>query len=198
MIRSPLLRTVPTAEPKPPKGPRPRKCSNCGTSFTQQRMGQQVCSPPCAQSFARRLREQQERKADKARKQAMKSRRDWLKEAQVAFNAFVRQRDASEPCISCGRHHEGQYHAGHFRSVGAQPALRFNELNVHKQCAPCNNHKSGNIVEYRIRLLQKIGREAVEFLEIEHAPARWTIEELQAIKAQYKLKLKQLKETTWN
>lgn len=159
----------------------------------QQRMGQQVCSPPCAQSYGRKITEQQQRKADKVRKQALKTRRDHLKDAQVAFNAWVRARDAAAPCISCGRHHTGSYDAGHYRSVGAQPALRFHEDNCHKQCVPCNQHKSGNIVEYRIRLLQKIGADRLALLEIEHEPARWTVEELQAIKAHYRAKLKQLK-----
>lgn len=184
----------PVREPKPPRGPRQRKCSSCGTSFHQQRMGQQVCGAACAQSFARRISEQQERKADRARKQALKSRQDHLKDAQAAFNAFIRERDRDEPCISCGRHHTGAYDAGHYRSVGAQPALRFDETNVHKQCVPCNKHKAGNIVEYRIRLVQKIGALRVELLETEHAPAKFSIEDAQRIKAAYRAKLKQLQQ----
>ena len=194
MIRSEFKRTMPT-EPKPPKGPRQRKCSNCGASFLQSRIGQQVCGHACAQSFARKIREQQERKEDKARKQALKTRQDHLREAQAAFNAFIRARDADAPCISCGRFHTGSYDAGHYRSVGAQPALRFDENNVHKQCVPCNQHKGGNVVEYRIRLIAKIGAEAVSLLEIEHEPAKYSIEDAQRIKAVYKQKLKALKES---
>lgn len=202
--RSPMPRTgilsassfqrTKAVEPKPPKGPRKRKCSNCGESFEQQRMGQQVCGPACAQSFARRIKEQQERKADRARKIALKTRQDWLREAQAAFNAFIRTRDHDQPCISCGRFHAGSYDAGHYRSVGAAPALRFNENNCHKQCVPCNQHKGGNIVEYRIRLVEKIGRFAVELLEQEPFPAKFTIEDAQAIKRHYVAKTKQLKE----
>ncbi len=133
-----------------------------------------------------------ERKERQAGLAALKTRTHWLREAQAAFNAFIRARDAAEPCISCGRFHTGSYDAGHYRSVGAQPALRFDENNVHKQCVPCNQHKGGNIVEYRIRLIQKIGAEAVALLEIEHEPARYSIEDAQRIKAVYKAKLKAL------
>lgn len=184
--------SIPLAEPKPPKGPRMRKCSCCGEPFQPSRIGQQVCGPDCAQSFARRIKEQQERKADKARRQSLKTRQDWLREAQAAFNAFIRERDWDQPCISCGRFHDGQWHAGHFRSIGAQASLRFDELNVHKQCAPCNNHLSGNIVEYRLRLIGKIGQVAVDWLEMDHPPIKYTIEDAQEIKARFKLKFKEL------
>ena len=98
-----------------------------------------------------------QRKRDKETRDRLKSRSDHLREAQTVFNKFIRLRDEKAPCISCGRHHKGQYHAGHYRSTGACPELRFEELNVHKQCAPCNDHLSWNIVNYRINLIKKIG-----------------------------------------
>ena len=119
-------------------------------------------------------------------------RSHWIKKAQTAFNKYVRQRDAEEPCISCGRFHNGQYHAGHYKSVGSSPELRFNELNNHKQCAPCNNHLSGNIVNYRPRLIEKIGLDKVEWLEGPHKPAKLSIDDIKAIEKKYKAKLKEL------
>jgi hypothetical protein len=122
----------------------------------------------------------------------MKSRADWLREAQAAFNRYIRLRDHDKPCISCGRQHQGQWHAGHYRSVGACPELRFMELNVHKQCAPCNDHLSGNIVEYRRGLIERIGIDQVEWLEGNHEAKKYTIEEIKAIKAEYTHKSKEL------
>ena len=55
------------------------------------------------------------------RKEKLKSRSDWLKDLQRVFNEFIRLRDADLPCISCGRYHQGQWHAGHYRSVGGLP-----------------------------------------------------------------------------
>lgn len=136
------------------------------------------------------------RKSTKEDKERIKTRSQWLKEAQTAFNAFIRERDKAEPCISCGRHHQGQYHAGHYRSVGAAPELRFCEDNVQKQCAPCNNHLSGNPIEYRIRLLAKIGADRVGWIEGPHEPAKLRVEEIKEIKQKYKDKLKELKKCT--
>mgnify|MGYP002040253652 CR=1 FL=1 len=52
---------------------------------------------------------------------------------------------------------------------------------------------SGNAVEYRIRLVRRIGTDQVEWLEGPHKALRLTIEDLQAIKALYRQKLKDLR-----
>lgn len=179
-----------------------KKCRapECRASFVPARLGQAVCSPACAildapknRDKARKSLAQVERKEVRAAKERIKSRGDHMRDAQQAFNAWVRQRDANLPCISCGRHHEGQYHAGHYLTVGANPELRFEPMNVWKQCAPCNNHLSGNLVNYRISLLQRIGAEGVEFLEGPHEPKRYTIEDLKEIKARYRALTRELK-----
>lgn len=188
-----------TIERKPAK---PKKCrvAACGASFVPSRMGQAVCSPACAlidgprhAPKARKALADIERKDIKVRKEKLKSRADHAKDTQQAFNEWVRLRDADLPCVSCGRHHDGQYHAGHYRTVAANPAIRFEPLNVHKQCAPCNNHKSGDIVNYRIELVKRIGAEAVEWLEGPHEPKRYTIEQLKAMTAEYRAKTRELK-----
>lgn len=163
-------------------------------------MGQAVCSPACAlidapknQDKARKAIAQRDRRDIQVRKEKLKSRAEHMREAQAAFNEWIRLRDADRPCVSCGRHHEGQYHAGHYRSVGANPELRFEPLNVWKQCAPCNTHLSGNLVNYRISLLQGIGAEKVEWLEGPHEPRKYTVEEIKTIKAEYRAKTRELK-----
>jgi len=117
----------------------------------------------------------------------------WMKRAQAAFNAWVRARDEGQPCISCGRHHQGQYHAGHYRPAGSNPELRFEPDNCHLQCMPCNAHLSGNLTAYRPALIAKIGLVRVEWLEGPHEPKRYRREDYQAIEAEYKSKLKELK-----
>ena len=181
------------------------KCKECSEYYTKFRSTQQVCSVKCAMAMGKRKAEEKRKKLEKAdrleasrrmreRKEKLKSRSDWLKEAQKAFNEFIRLRDADLPCISCGRYHQGQYHAGHYRSVGACPELRFNEDNVHKQCSACNNHLSGNILEYRLGLIEKIGLERVEFLERkDHPPLKLSVEEIKDLIKAYKAKVKELK-----
>ncbi|USU02975.1 MULTISPECIES: recombination protein NinG [Pseudomonas] len=184
------------------KQPKPKQCrvATCRASFVPSRMGQAVCSPACAAIDAPRHTEkarkaiaQRDRREIQVRKEKLKSRADHLREAQAAFNEWVRLRDADRPCISCGRHHEGQYHAGHYRSVGANPELRFEPLNVWKQCAPCNTHLSGNLVNYRLSLLQLIGPQKVDWLEGPHPACKHTVEEIKTIKAEYRAKTRELK-----
>ncbi|HDL2201950.1 TPA: recombination protein NinG, partial [Mannheimia haemolytica] len=113
------------------------------------------------------------------------------------FNKFIRLRDKDLPCISCGRHHQGQWHAGHYKTVGGNPELRFNEDNVHRQCSVCNNHLHGNIVNYRVNLIEKIGLERVEFLERkDHPPLKLTIEQIKDLIKVYKAKCKELERVT--
>ncbi|CAI8754304.1 recombination protein NinG [Pseudomonas chlororaphis] len=186
------------------KAPKPKKCKNpaCGINFPPQRLGQRVCSPKCAlaiapmnQERAHKAIQQRERREVRASKERIKTRSDHFRETQAVFNEWIRLRDAALPCVSCGRHHDGQYHAGHYRTVGANPELRFEPLNVHKQCAPCNNHKSGDIVNYRIELVKRIGQDQVEWLEGPHSARKYTADELKALKAKYRELIKELKRT---
>lgn len=183
------------------KRPKESKCRACGNYFLKTWSSTQiVCSMKCAIAFSKKNTEKkrkQQAKSDRLQRrerlQQLKSRADWLKDLQAVFNKFIRLRDKDLPCISCGRYHSGQYHAGHYRSVGACPVLRFDENNVHKQCSVCNNHKSGNITEYRINLVRKLGTEEVERLEQHnHPPLKLTIDEIKALITVYKGKVKEL------
>lgn len=193
----------------PAKQPNPKKCrvAMCGALFVPARLGQAVCSPACAildapknLERARKSLAQIERREIKVRKERLKSRADHLREAQTAVNDFVRLRDARLPCISCdsipndyGLFTGSRWDAGHYRSVGSCPELRFEPLNIHRQCVRCNRNLSGNAVEYRIRLVQRIGAERVAWLEGPHPARKYTIEEIKAIKADYRAKTRELK-----
>ena len=189
-----------TIERKPAK---PKKCrvATCRASFVPSRMGQAVCSPACAlidgprhAPKARKALDQIERKEIKVRKEKLKSRADHLKDTQHAFNAWIRARDAGQPCISCGTTADVQYCAGHYRTTGSCPELRFEPLNVHLQCNKnCNLSKSGNILGYRPRLLEKIGAEMLAWIEGPHEAKRYTIEQLKAMTADYRAKTRELK-----
>lgn len=171
---------------------RPKTCKACGDKFAPDRPLQVVCSVPCAWAYTAKENAKTDRRLTREAKAKLKTRRDWLREAQVAFNRYIRTRDMGRPCISCGRHHTGQIHAGHYLSTGARPELRFDERNVHAQCAPCNNHLSGNIVLYRKGLIAKIGLEAVNALEGPHEPKHYTVDDLKQIKAHYTALARQL------
>jgi hypothetical protein len=148
-----------------------------------------VCSPRCASKSVKTARKA-EKAAYKRRQEAAKPRAQWLKEAQAAFNAYIRMRDAHLPCISCGRMHDGQWHAGHYLSTGARPELRFTEVNVWRQCSPCNTHLHGNLVLYRAELIRRIGLAGVERLEGPHPTRKYTVDDLREIRDTYRSKLK--------
>lgn len=164
------------------KPKRQKKCKVCKSEFQPRATTQVVCSPKCAIEYAKQANRKAFNAETRKRKAKLKSRADWLREAQQAFNAFIRVRDHYDPCISCKRHHQGQYHAGHYRTTKAAPQLRFNTYNVFKQCQPCNMHLSGNITEYRINLSKKIGEHRVRQLENNNREARYSIEYAKRIK----------------
>ena len=199
-------------------------CKNpaCGKKFKPVRPFQKGCCMDCdyeiAMAAVMKKREQaaakakrdaveqakQKRRDLRERKAQLKSRNDWVKEAQAEFNKFIRLRDASEPCISCGEVnppmlHGGQWDCGHYLSVGSHPELRFEELNAYKQCKSCNGGagryagKNRTVSQqYRENLIQKIGVSLVEWLEGPHDAKHYTIDDLKEITAKYKAKCKQL------
>ena len=171
------------------------RCKICRDKFEAKYFLQKVClNPVCLAKWVKLEREDKADKVHAVKKRKMKDNDKSLREkqAQAAFNAFIRKRDCNLPCISCGRHHDGQYHAGHYRSRGAHPELRFEELNCHKQCAPCNNHLSGNISNYRPALIERISQDKVDWIEGPHEPKKYTCAELKEIELLYKQKLKAL------
>ena len=193
----------------PAKQPKPKKCrvALCGASFVPARFGQAVCSPACASldapknlERARKSLAQIERREIKVRKEKLKSRADHLREAQAVVNEFIRLRDAHLPCISCDsipNDHDlftgSRWDAGHYRSVGSCPELRFEPLNIHRQCVRCNRNLSGNAVDYRTRLVLRIGAEKLTWLEGPHPARKYTVDEIKAIKAEYRAKTRELK-----
>jgi hypothetical protein len=186
------------------KKTKPKVCRICKTSYLPRSSLQVVCSPPCAIAHAEKARQKREKVQQKAerkvireKKQKLKKRSDWIKEAQIAFNGYIRARDYDKLCISCDSSLKaesvgGGYDAGHMLSRGAKPHLRFDERNCHGQCKRCNRYLSGNVANYRQRLIIRIGLSEVEALESNHEIVKWTIEDLMAIKRKYRLMTKEL------
>lgn len=145
----------------------------------------------------------------KRRKEAIMTVSDWTKKVQVKFNAYIRERDKGLPCISCSRmDHEitelgrpgGNWDAGHYRSRGASPELRFEPLNCHRQCKSCNggagqySGKDYTVQKaYRKNLIDRIGIEKVEWLDGAHPHKRYRIPELKELYKYWSDMLKQEK-----
>ncbi len=120
-----------------------------------------------------------------------------MAEAQVAFNDYIRTRDRFKPCISCGAEPSefgrgGGRDAGHYKSRASKAGsrFRFHPLNCWAQCKRCNRHLNGNMVDYRVNLVKRIGLETVEEIEQNQSPKKWGHTDLRRIKAIYKRKRK--------
>ena len=138
-------------------------------------------------SAAKNIRRSAEKKVVKETKERLKTRSDRMRDAQAAFNRYIRARDMGKPCICCGRSqgdikHGGAVDAGHYRSRGSAPGLKFNLFNCHSQLAYCNRYLSGNVVGYRAGLIERIGLERVERLERDNSPRRFDAEYLDRVK----------------
>jgi len=102
----------------------------------------------------------------KKQKEQAKNKSYYQRKLQTEINAIVRLIDIDCSCISCGYSGTGrQFHAGHYHSVGGHADLRYNLHNIHKQCSICNNHLSGNIKGYQKGLINRYGRDYLEFVE---------------------------------
>lgn len=177
---------------------RQKRCKICREYFTPRSSFAKACGPVCAQEYVRLEKAKKDRQERQKGLQALKTKRDYIKEAQIAFNAYIRARDAGKPCICCGVSLQaeaigGGYDCGHYRSVGSAPHLRFHEDNAHAQTKRCNRYGAGRAVDYRIGLIARIGLSRVESLEADNSSPRWTIDDLRAIRDKYRAKLKELK-----
>ena len=127
----------------------------------------------------------------------MKGIPELIREADIAFCAYIRARDrlAGHPCISSGLPLDwsgNNVDAGHYRSRGAASHLRYDERNCHAQSKHENRYKGGNIVEYRKRLIERVGLADVEDLEADNETHKWTREELIEKKKYFIAKRKEL------
>lgn len=184
---------------------KPKICKSCGETFTPSRPLQVACGWACAMHLARQRSVKAvaaaHRKNQREAKEKLKTRRDHIRDAQRDFNSLIRARDHGFPCISCGRTEAeiqsqavgGAWDAGHYRSVGSCPELRFEPLNCHKQCKRCNRDRSGNTVEYRIRLIDRIGADKVAWLEGPHETKKYTVDDLKMMAKEWRAQTRELR-----
>lgn len=176
---------------------KPKTCKVCRTRFVALYSTlQPVCSNVhCVLEFAKLNKHKKEKRELKAMRERVKSISHWRRDLQQVFNQFIRLRDAKKGCVSCGKPLLAKYDAGHFYSVGSYPNLRFTETNCFGQCVECNQHKHGNLLEYRERILQRITQDELdELVRRKDLPLRLTLPEIKEQIQHYKNKIKQMKQ----
>lgn len=182
------------------KPPKPKKCPICTTEYIPRSSLQKVChNYKCAMEFnrqvdernaAREIRKQERLQRDdlRQRRERLKGKSEWNREAQAAVNKFIFWRDYGDPCIACGKPlnygvRGGAVDASHYRSRGAAPWLRFNVFNNNAGCVHCNRDLSGNLIPYRINLIEKFGPHRVERIEHDNTVRKFDIEYLKRVKS---------------
>jgi vacuolar-type H+-ATPase catalytic subunit A/Vma1 len=169
------------------------KCKNCKEKFEPIKFLQKYClKDECVRVWV----ESEKAKQWKVKKQKMKNDletiQELIKATQIIFNKYIRLRDKGQNCISCQKKPLKE-NAGHYFNANNHWNVRFNELNVHLQCEHCNTYLSGNLIEYRKGLINKIGEEQLTLLEMEAKKTRkFTKDELKEIINTYKKKTKEL------
>lgn len=102
--------------------------------------------------------ETEKRKKGKVRLKELMSRSKWYEKLQRLVNQYakhVKEKDAS--CCTCGASNN-KIDAGHFRSVGSCPELRFELTNIHNQCSVnCNQIGAGKRAEYNEYIINRYG-----------------------------------------
>lgn len=93
----------------------------------------------------------------------------WHKEAKVAFQKYVRLRDANDQgdvkCVTCpkvGKWNDN-FDGGHFIRAGNR-SICFDERNCHSQCKGCNNYGNGQWERYALFIKDRYGLDTLEFL----------------------------------
>jgi len=169
------------------------KCKNCKQPFEPIRFLQKYClNDECVRVWVESEKTKQWKKTKAKMKNDLLTIQDYIKLAQQTFNKYINLRDKKLPCISCGKPITGRVNASHYFNANNHWNVRFNEFNVHTSCITCNQYLSGNLIEYRKGLINKIGEEQLTLLELEANKTRkFTIEELKEIINTYKQKIKQ-------
>ncbi len=182
------------------KKPR-RRCSQCKEWFYPSfNLASNICSPKCQASYnhahpiKRTPIKVNPGKAKAPAKPKEKSLGQYEIEAKNEFQKWVRMRDHGKWCISCGKT-VNYPHGGHFLKAELYSGLIFHPDNCHSQCKQCNIDLDGNLENYRIGLIERIGFDRANWIELNKDRLRFykfSKQELITIKKTYKALQKDL------
>lgn len=176
--------------------PKTKICPICQTVFKPWMTTQRICCNYKCALIWNRMQDEKQRSRQQRRHQRsrlcskQKSWSEFNKEAQIAFNRYIRIRDQGWPCHACGCELNDNnpdqagapVDASHYRSRGAASQLRFNVFNCVVCCWHCNRDLSGNIPNLRKGLINRFGIDVVHELEASHVIERLSISYLIRLK----------------
>jgi hypothetical protein len=149
------------------------KCNNCKEQFIPRKFNFPYCQKDDCESVgvkaviakSKQLEDKKWQARKKQTKEDLMTVSDWIKVVEKYFNKFIRLRDKGKPCVSCGVPYQSTFQAGHFYSAGGHWVIRFDESNTHSQCLKCNLHLSGNLMEYRKQILNRISQDELNRID---------------------------------
>lgn len=180
------------------------KAPGCGKEFERFTSMQKTC-PTYQCTQAHEKDKARTRIKSGARKQRKAHRDNDLKHqtelTQKAFNWMIRALDAFRGCVSCGKP-SGSYTltAGHFRTVGSHPELRFDPRNCHGQCSGCNKgqqrkYKGDNATtrqKFEAELFHRYGQALLDYINGPHQAKQYTCDELKTMRAEFAAEARRL------
>jgi hypothetical protein len=180
--------------------PKTCKYSFCLAEFipSVNRPLQYTCSPRCQRLYHAELKANRKPKQPAPIKEIKyePSANELEKQARKYFQIWIKLRDKSRPCISCGRTEADEWHGGHYLKAELFSGLIFHPRNCHKQCAWCNGPAGCTDAQYRFGLVQRYGEQYVvslEALKDQNREYKFSRPELIEIIKEYKSQIKILK-----
>ena len=181
------------------------RCKSCRKQCEPFNSLNAFCDADCAISYlngntGKKLIEKVKRKKFREKKKEVKGLSHWSRVTQTVVNKYVRLRDRNLPCISCGKwDHElkeavrkGKWDAGHYKTVGSHPEIRFDTKNINKQCLNCNGFNAGNIPGQERGIEARYGQERLDWLNGPHKLKHYSIDDLERIRKIFSKKTRRL------
>ncbi len=164
-----------------------KECKACGNEFTPFSTLSKVCSSGCALQYVTQENAKKEKrkkeleakiermklKADKERIKKRTGKNGHYHNLKTALHYYVKHvLLCGEPCYTCGKpraigEKTKDFHVGHFVPGKEVDPRRFMLVNLRIQCYSCNVANSGMRAEYRLKLVEEMGIDYVEWLECE-------------------------------
>lgn len=153
------------------------RCPHCKGKLEQ---GQRI-HPECIDGWAERQaakaaaakakadaqRRKVDRQKDRARRRALEKISSLEERCRRIVQEIARIRDKDRGCISCDKpaSWDGQWHGSHYRSHGGCSSLQFHLWNINKACWICNKIFSGRRDGYQVGIVDRFGKERLEWLD---------------------------------
>lgn len=175
------------------------KCKVCKSEYIKRSITHKTCSVECSLIYIESEKKKAYRKEHIKRTVDLYTRSDWIRMAQIEVNRYVRIRDqlAGHRCICCNEPLDfdgSQVDAGHWRSTGSAPHLRFDTFgNISAQRKHCNRWRAGRAMDQEPIIRERWGDDVADAILADQQSRKWSIAELIEIRGGFRQWANELK-----